>query len=92
VHIASDDAGDRSGGKTVRNGRPRRFEIIFRPDTDEGPIPLESAVDANQATMVFHAQVQRLMREGISGELVLVNHYDWQGSSEGNAILRQPLR
>ena len=74
------------------SGRARRFEIVFRPDTDEAPIPLESAVDANQATMVFHAQVQRLMREGTPGELVLVNHYDRQGSSEGNAILRQPLR
>jgi hypothetical protein len=92
MHIASDYVGAGSGGKTVRSGRARRFEIIFRPDTDEGPIPLESAVDANQATMVFHAQVQRLMQEGIPGELVILNHYDRQGSIEGNAILRQPLR
>jgi hypothetical protein len=75
----------------VRNGRARRFEIILRPDTDEAPIPLESAVDANQATMVFHAQFQRLMREGTPGELVIVNSHDRQGSPEGNAVLRQPL-
>ena len=74
------------------SGRVRRFEIVFRPDTDEAPIPLESAVDANQATMVFHAQVQRLRREGTPGELVIVNCHDRQGSLEGNAILRQPLR
>jgi hypothetical protein len=92
MHIASDDAGTGSGGNTVRSGRARRFEIIFRPDTDEGPIPLESAFDANQATMVFHAQVQRLIREGTPGELVIMNHHDRQGSIEGNAILRQPLR
>ena len=76
----------------MRSGRARRFEIIFRPDSDEAPIPLESAVDANQATIVFHAQVQRLMREGTPGELVIMNHHDRQSSSEGNAVLRQPLR
>jgi hypothetical protein len=32
------------------------------------------------------------MREGAPGELVILNHYDRQGSIEGNAILRQPLR
>ena len=73
-------------------GRARRFEIIFRPDTDEAPIPLESVVDANQATMMFHAQVQRLMREGTPGELVIMNHHDRQGPHEGAAVLRQPVR
>jgi len=73
----------------VGSGRARRFEIIFRPDTDEAPIPLESAVDANEATMVFHAQVQRLMREGVPGELVI---NDRQGPHEGAAVLRQPVR
>jgi hypothetical protein len=76
----------------VRSGRVRRFEIIFRPDTNEAPISLESAVDANQATMVFHAQFQRLMREGAPGELVIMNSRDPQGSPEGNPVLRQPLR
>lgn len=74
------------------SGRLRRFEIIFRPDTEEAPIPLESVVDANQATMVFHAQVQRLMREGTPGELVIMNCHGKQGTHEGNAVLRQPLR
>jgi hypothetical protein len=76
----------------VRRGQVRRFEIIFRPDTDEAPIPLESAGDANQATVVFHAQFRRLMREGTPGELVIVNHHDRPGSAEGIAVLRQPLR
>ena len=76
----------------MRSSRLRRFEIVFRPDTDEAPIPLESVADANQATMVFHAQVQRLMREGTPGELVIMNHHGQQGSHEGNAVLRQPLR
>ena len=76
----------------MASGQVRRFEIIFHPDTDEAPVPLESAVDANQATMAFHAQVQRLLREGTPGELVIVNHHGNQGSHEGNAVLRQPLR
>ena len=76
----------------MRSGRARKFEIIFRPDTDQAPIPLESAVDANQATMVFHAQFQRLKREGTLGELVILNRHDCHGSPEGNAVLRHPLR
>jgi hypothetical protein len=76
----------------VRRGRARTFEIIFRPDTDEDPIPLESAADANQATVVFHAQFQRLTQEGTPGELVIVNHQNRRGTAEGNAVLRQPLR
>ena len=63
MRVTGDEAGIAPGGVIVQSGRVRRFEIVFRPDTDEAPIPLESAVDANQATMVFHAQVQRLMRK-----------------------------
>ncbi len=76
----------------MRSGRVRIFEIIFRPDSDEAPIPLESVGDANQATMAFHAQVQRLMREGTPGELVIMNRRGSQDSVEGSAVLRQPLR
>jgi hypothetical protein len=77
---------------TVRSGRARKFEIVFRPDTDEAPIPLESVFDADQATMVFHAQAQRLMREGTPGELVIMNCHGNQGPLEGSAVLRQPVR
>ena len=76
----------------MRSGRVRRFEIVFRPDSDEAPVPLESVGDAKQATMLFHAQVQRLMREGTPGELVIMNHHGDSGSHEGSAVLRQPLR
>jgi hypothetical protein len=92
MHIASDVAGAASGGVTVGSGRVRSFEIVFRPDTDESPIRLESVADADQATMAFHAQVQRLMREGTSGELMIMNRYGNQSSPEGSALLRQPLR
>ncbi len=75
----------------MRSARARRFEIIFRPDTGEAPIPLESVRDANQATMLFHAQFQRLIREGTPGELVIMNYHDRAEMSEGIAVLRQPL-
>jgi hypothetical protein len=42
--------------------------------------------------MAFHAQVQRLMREGTPGELVVMNHQGKHGSHDGSAVLRQPLR
>jgi hypothetical protein len=42
--------------------------------------------------MAFHAQVQRLMREGTPGELVVMNHHGKHGSHDGSAVLRQPLR
>ena len=76
----------------MRRGRARIFEIVFRPDTDDAPIPLESVSDADQATMVFHAQAQRLMREGTPGELVIMNRHGNQGSLEGSTVLRQPVR
>ena len=75
--------------RTAGCGDSRSFFVLTRT---KARVPLESAGDANQATMVFHAQVQRLMREGTPGELVLVNHNDRQGSSEGCVVLRQPLR
>lgn len=76
----------------MRSGGIRRFEIVFRPDTDEPPIPLESVGDANQATMAFHTQIQRLMREGTPGELVIMNIHGNHGSPDGSDVLRQPLR
>ena len=76
----------------MRSGGIRRFEIVFRPDTDEPPIPLESVGDANQATMAFHTQAQRLMGEGTPGELVIMNRHGNQDSIEGSAVLRQPVR
>ena len=76
----------------MRSGRSRRFEIVFRPDTDEAAIPLESVSDADQATMAFHAQAQRLMREGNPGELMIVNHQGNKNSHESRAVLRQPVR
>jgi hypothetical protein len=90
--VASDESGAESRGEVVHSGRIRRFEIIFRPDAGEVPIPLESVADANQATIAFHSQAQRLMRAGTPGELIIVNHHGNQDPREGNAVLRQPLR
>ena len=91
MRIAGGGAGAIWGGKIVRSGRARTFEIVFRPESDGAPVPLESVVDANQATMAFHAQVQRLMHEGTPGELVIMNRHGNHDSLQGSAVLRQPL-
>lgn len=49
------------------------YEIALRTDTDETAITLESVSNADEATLAFHMQLQRLKREGTVGELVLLN-------------------
>jgi hypothetical protein len=46
-----------------------------------------SAADADQATVAFHAELQRLRQERRQGELVILKH-----SEENRPILREPLR
>ena len=69
----------------------KSYEIVLRPDTDEAPIPLESAHDANEATLAFHTQLQRLKREGTRGELLLLNSEGHNQPLAGGAVLRLPL-
>ncbi len=69
----------------------KSYEIVLRPGTDEAPIPLESVHDANEATLAFHMQLQRLKREGTTGELVLLNGDGHNESFAGGALLRLPL-
>ncbi len=69
----------------------KSYEIVLRPNTDEAPIPLESVHDANAATLAFHMQLQRLKREGTTGELVLLNRDGHNQLFDGGAVLRLPL-
>jgi hypothetical protein len=62
------------------------FEIVLLPPAEEKPVPLRSTNDPNKATMVFHAELQRLRQEHAQGELVVL-----QAGDEGNTLLRQPL-
>ena len=56
-----------------RRNLNKSFDIVLRSDSDEAPIALESVSDANEATLAFHLQLQRLACEGTTGELVLLN-------------------
>jgi hypothetical protein len=62
------------------------FEIILLPQEEEKPVPLRSTNDPNKATMVFHAELQRLRQEHARGVLIML-----QAGEEGNTLLRQPL-
>jgi hypothetical protein len=69
----------------------KSYEIVLRTAADEAPIPLESVRDANEATLAFHMQLQRLKREGTTGELVLLNSDGHNQPFAEGALLRLPL-
>jgi hypothetical protein len=62
------------------------FEIVLLPPAKEAPIPLHSTNDADKATMDFHTELQRLRKERVQGELVILQH-----GEQASALLRQPL-
>ena len=63
----------------MRSGRARKFEIIFRPDTDEAPIPLSRSATPIKRRWCFTRPGAATMREGTPGEVVIMNHHDRQG-------------
>jgi hypothetical protein len=64
----------------------KTLEIVLVLPAEEKPIPLRSTTDPNKATMVFHAELQRLKQEHARGELIVL-----QQGAEGSTLLRQPL-
>lgn len=62
------------------------FEIVLLPPAKEAPISLHSTSDADKATMDFHTELQRLRKERVQGELVIL-----QRGEPASALLRQPL-
>lgn len=71
-----------------RRNLGRSFDIVLRSDSDEALIPLESASDANTATVAFHMQLQRLAGEGTTGELVLLSRHGNDRSLRESPVLR----
>jgi hypothetical protein len=63
-----------------------RFQVVLQPSATDAPIVLRSAADPNQATLAFHEELQRLMTQGVAGELAMRNHQHGR-----TPILRQPL-
>ena len=74
-----------------RRNLGRSFHIILRPGSDEPPIPLESVSDANEATLAFHMQLQRLTCAGTTGELVLFNQNGHDQGRDERPVLRLRL-
>ena len=71
--------------------RPKRvrlhpFAVVLQGAGAREPMVLHTIGDANQATLAFHAQLQRLTEEQIAGDLLLVQH-----TEVPRTLLRQPV-
>jgi len=62
------------------------FAIVLRADDAGAPVVLQSARDADGATIAFHAEKQRLTQLRVVGELLLVQQ------QTARTLLREPLR
>ena len=62
------------------------FAIVLRADDPAAPVVLQSARDADGATVVFHAEKQRLKQLRVAGDLLLVHQ------QKARTLLREPLR
>jgi len=68
------------------SGVAHKFEVVFQAPPTNERILLQSATDANAATMAFHEALQRLTTQRATGELVVLQHH-----AAHLPILRQPL-
>jgi hypothetical protein len=66
---------------------PTRFEIVWQAASADAPIVLQSAADANEATVAYHEELARLRMQEAPGELLVRN-----GDRVRPPLLRQPLR
>ena len=69
-----------------RRVRPHPFAVVLQGAQARKPEVLHTIGDANQATLAFHAQLQRLTEKQIAGDLLLVQHEE-----RPRTLLRQPL-
>ena len=65
---------------------PTRFEIVWQAASADAPIGLQSAADANEATVAYHEELARLRTQQTTGELVMR-----KGDRVRPPLLRQPL-
>ena len=63
-----------------------RFNIVLANEDTVEAVVLDSAPDADQATIAFHQARQRLIQERVRGELVIVHH-----NRGARMLLREPL-
>ena len=63
-----------------------RFNVVLANEDTAEAVVLDSAPDADQATIAFHQARQRLIHERVRGELVIVQH-----NRDARLLLREPL-
>ena len=61
------------------------FAVMLRTHESAAPVILQSARDANRATIAFHAEKQRLMQRRVEGDLLLMHQ------QHARTLLREPL-
>jgi hypothetical protein len=71
-------------GKRIDPVEP--FAIVLRADDAAASVVLQSARDADGATVAFHTEMQRLKQQRVVGDLLLMR----QGEG-AHTLLREPL-
>ena len=76
------------GAPQPEHARPAltRFNVVLANEDTAEAVVLDSAPDADQATIAFHRARQRLIHERVRGELVIVQH-----NRDARLLLREPL-
>jgi len=69
-----------------RSGVPHPFEVVFDRRPANTRIVLQSATDANEATLAFDEALRRLTLKGATGELLVRND-----NRSDHPLLRLPL-
>lgn len=72
----------------MRRSSPR-FEIIFTPPAGGAPVVVHSALNADEATLLFAVELQRLLTERATGELAI--RRKTTNSAKSNVIVRQQV-
>ena len=68
------------------HGAFTRFNVVLATWDPVEAVVLHSAPTANEATIAFHQARERLVQDGLLGELQVVHHND-----ETRTVLREPL-
>jgi hypothetical protein len=72
----------------VRRSTPR-YEIIFIPHADGAPVVVHSTLNADEATLLFAVELQRLLADRAEGELAIRRKAS--NSTKTNVIVRQAV-
>lgn len=66
-----------------------RYEIVFLPPADAPPVMMHANANADDATVLFAEEVQRLLADRASGMLVI--HRKASNNATPDVVVRQVL-